>query len=97
MVAEIENYHKENDRLELASGENKLKIRSLEKEIDKQRNMTKMAESIIKKFRTDLHTIVHDHLDPKMIRVMMLLRHEKSVILTNLNTGSITHSLSPLL
>ena len=57
-------YHKNNSNLELTISDNKLKLEGQQQEILSQRRKMNEVDSLIKRFRNDLHAVMQYVLSP---------------------------------
>merc|ERR1712222_36048 len=79
MDADLEDYHRKNKQLQLSIEQLHVKQRSLQKEIVTQRKKMTDCQTIIKRFKNDLHECVSFIQEPQTLRGSLTKLYQKYV------------------
>merc|ERR1711920_461401 len=79
MDADLEDYHRKNKQLQVNIQQLQSKQKSLQEEIVTQRKKMLESQTIIKRFKTDLHDSIQFIQEPKMLRDKVANLHKKYV------------------
>jgi len=79
MDADLEDYHRKNKQLQVNIQQLQSKQRSLQEEIVTQRKKMLESQTIIKRFKTDLHESIQFIQEPKLLRESVASLHKKYV------------------
>merc|ERR1712070_934271 len=79
MDQELEQYHKSNAALDLMIGELRLKMDGMQREINEQREQLGQGDSLIRRFRSDLHECVQYLSDHKALKRSVTALYKKYV------------------
>merc|ERR1719183_2372047 len=79
MDSELEDYHRKNKQLHVSIDQLRSKQRSLQKEIVTQRKKMTDCQTIIKRFKNDLHECVQFIQDPKLLKDSIANLYKKYV------------------
>lgn len=79
MDADLEDYHKKNKQLKINIDQLELKQKSLQQEIVAQRKHIADSQTIIKRFKNDLHESVQFIQEPKQLRESFVALYKKYV------------------
>jgi chromosome segregation ATPase len=77
MDADLEDYHRKNKQLQLSIEQLHVKQRSLQEEIVSQRKKMTDCQTIIKRFKNDLHECVQFIQEPKQLKESVMGLHKK--------------------
>ncbi|XP_062412043.1 cilia- and flagella-associated protein 57 isoform X1 [Sardina pilchardus] len=79
MEAELDQFHKKKTQLDLTCNELKLKLKATEKEMSRELKRVKDVESLVHRFKTDLHHCVGFIQDPKRLKEVIRELYERYV------------------
>src|SRR5690242_9157543 len=77
MDVELAQYHKSNSKLELEITDMKLKLKSAEKEVCKEREKWKLLSTTVWRFKVDLVETLQHIQDPKMLKTSLKKLYQK--------------------
>jgi WD40 repeat protein len=77
MDADLEDYHRKNKQLQLSIEQLHVKQRGLQEEIVTQRKKMTDCQTIIKRFKTDLHECVQFMQEPRQLKESVVNLHKK--------------------